>query len=200
MKQAGGGTELPKIVSLSVALYRWLLKLGPAEFRRYYEIPAIQDFRQCCRVAHQEKGMWGVLRLWPGMLWETVTGLLAEYWIELFGRKRPMLPTIRRSMVATFGAFVLFFFAYAAIGHIADPAAPFDAVGRSHPEVAFTHTLIAYSGEVALLALILGGLPILFTTVKHAMPGGFLGVVKLFQIQPKQGFYLLVIALLITIC
>ncbi len=200
MKQTGAGSELPKIVSLSLALYRWLLKLGPAEFRRDYEVPAKQDFRLCCRVAFHEKGTWGVLRLWPRLLGETVTGLLAEYWTELFGRKRPMLPTIRRSMVATFGAFVLFLFAYAAFGRTADPVAPFLAVGRIHPEVAFTHTLVAYSGGIALLALVMGGLPMLFIAVKQALPGGPGRVLKLFLIKPMQALYLLVIALLITIC
>ncbi len=111
-----------------------------------------------------------------------------------------MLPTVRRSMVATFWAFVLFLFAYAAFGRTADPAALFDAVGHVHPEIALTHALVAYSGEIALLALVLGGLPILFTAVKHALPSGPLSVVKLFVMKPKQALLLLGAALLITIC
>ena len=111
-----------------------------------------------------------------------------------------MLPTIRRSMVATFGAFILFLFAYVAFGRTADPVAPFDAVGLVHPEVALTHTLVAYSGEIALLALVLGGLPILFMAVKQAIPGGPRSIVKLFVIKPNQALCLLGVALLITIC
>jgi len=107
---------LPKIIALSLLLYRWLLSLGPGAFRRDYAAPALQDFRQCCRDAYQKQGSFGVLRLWPGLLGETIPGLLAEYLTELFGRKRPMLPTVRRSMVTTFWAFVLFLFAYAAFG------------------------------------------------------------------------------------
>jgi hypothetical protein len=200
MKQTGGTSQLPKIIPLSLLLYRSLLNLGPSAFRRDYGAPALQDFRLCCRDAYQKRGSLGVLRLWPKLIGETVTGLLSEYWTELFGRNRPMLPTIRRSMVATFGAFVLFLFAYAAFGHTADPVAPFDAVGLTHPEVALTHTLVAYSGEIALLALVLGGLPILFMAVKQAIPGGPRSVVKLFLIKPKQALFLLGIALLITIC
>jgi len=191
---------LPKIIALSLLLYRWLLSLGPLAFRRDFAAPALQDFRQCCRDAYQKQGSPGVLRLWPGLLGETVPGLLAEYLTELFGRKRPMLPTVRRSMVATFWAFVLFLFAYAAFGRTADPVAPFDAVGHVHPEIALTHALVAYSGEIALLALVLGGLPILFTAVKHALPGGPLSVLKLFLIKPKQALLLLGAALLISIC
>lgn len=189
----------PRIILLSLLLYSWLLKLAPGEFRRDYTIPALQDFQRCCSDAYRERGSLGVLSLWPLLFGETLIGLLAEHLSEIFGRKH-MLPTMRRSMIATFSAFVLFMIAYSALGHIADPRAPFDAVGRSHPEIAIAYTILAYSGEIALLAIVLGGLPILFTAVKHAIPGGPLSVVKLFIIKPKQAFLLLAAALLITIC
>ena len=191
---------MPKIVALSLFLYRCLLNLGPASFRCDYEKPALQDFRQCCRVAYQKQGSLGVLRLWPGLLGETVSGLLAEYWTELFGRKRPMLPTIQRSMVATFGAFVLFLFAYVAFGRTIDPVAPFDAVSRFHPEIALTYTLVAYSGEIALLATRSG-------RTAHPLFSGETGysrwaksVIKLFLIKPKQALFLLGAALVVTVC
>lgn len=191
---------LPKIIALSLLLYRWLLSLGPGAFRRDYAAPALQDFRQCCRDAYQKQGSPGVLRLWPGLLGETIPGLLAEYLTELFGRKRPMLPTVRRSMVAVFWAFVLFLFAYIALGRTADPVAPFEAVGRLHPEVAITYAIFTHSGEIALLAVLLGGLPILFMAVKRAFAGGPFSVLKLFLIKPKQALLLLGAALLISIC
>lgn len=199
-RQTPSTRPLPKIITLSLLLYRWLLSLGPAAFRRDYEAPALHDFRQCCRAAYQKQGSLGVLRLWPGLVCETVPGLLAEYWTELFGRRRPMLPTIRRSMIATFGAVVLFLFAYAAFGHAVDPVAPFNGVAHLHPEVALTHALVAFSGEIALLVLVLGGLPILFLAVKQALPRGARSVIKLFLVKPKQAFFLLAAALVITLC
>lgn len=111
-----------------------------------------------------------------------------------------MLPTIRRSMIATFAAFVLFMLAYTALGHTADPSAPFDAVGRTYPQIGIAHTIVAYSGDIALLAILVGGLPILFIAMRHAIPGGLRNVVGLFVIRPKQAFLLLGTALLITIC
>src|SRR5258708_20378071 len=111
-----------------------------------------------------------------------------------------MLPTVRRSMVAVFWAFVLFLFASIALGQTADPVAPFDAVGRLHPEVAITYAIFTHSGEIELLAVLLGGLPILFTTVKRAFAGGPFSVLKLFLIKPKQALLLFGAALLISIC
>lgn len=103
-------------------------------------------------------------------------------------------------MIATFSAFVLFIIAYTALGHTADPRAPFDAVGRIHPEIAIAYTIVAYSGDIALLAIALGGLPILFTAVKRALPDGPRNVLKLFVMKPKHALLLLGAALLITIC
>ncbi|WP_151759157.1 hypothetical protein [Dictyobacter vulcani] len=191
---------LPKVIVLSLLLYRCLLRMGPASFHRDFGALALQDFRQCCRSAYQQQGSLGVLRLWPGLLSETVSGLLAEYWTEFFGRRSPMLSTVRRSLVATFWAFTLFLFAWAALVRTADPVAPFDAVGRSYPEVAITYTLFAHSGAIALLATMLGGLPILFTVVKRALQNNPSSVLKLFLIKPKQALLLLGGALILVVC
>ncbi len=191
--------SLPRIIALSIRIYRWLLLLGPVEFRREYGEQAIQVFRQCCRDAYRSRGTFGVISLWPATFSEAIIEMTAEHLFPSGGIHR-MLPTMRRSMIATFWAFVLFTMAYTALGHTTDPRAPFDAVGSAHPEVAYAYAIVSYSGEIALLAIALGGLPILFTAVKHAIPGGLRNVVKLFAIKPKQVLLLFGAALLITIC
>ncbi len=193
-------TPAPRIIVLSMFLYRCLLKLAPGAFRRDYTQPALQDFYQCCSDSYRQHGPLGVLTLWPLLFGEAVISLLAEHLSEIFGRNQPMLPTIRRSMIAAFGAFVLFMLAYIAMGRTADPSAPFDAVGRIYPQISIAHSLLAYSGVIALLAIVLGGLPILFTAIRHAISGEPRNVIKLFVIRPKQALLLLGAALLITIC
>ncbi len=190
----------PKIISISVLLYRWLLALGPGAFSRDYSIPALQDFRQCLFDAYRKRGFFGVIALWPLLFGEALSGLLAEYSSEFFGRKQSMLPTIRRSMIAAFWAFVLFSIAIIALGRIADPSAPFDAVGRVHPEVGVAYSIVVYSWEIALVAIMLGGLPILFVALKRAVPGGLLKALQLFAIKRRHALVLLGAALLITIC
>jgi hypothetical protein len=101
--------------------------------------------------------------------------------------------------MATFCASVLFFVACGALGKTADPAAPFAAVGHLYPAIGIAYSIKNYSFEIALLALVPGGLPILFAAVKHALAGGLLNVVKLFTIQPKYALRLLGVALLITL-
>ncbi len=197
---SAGKSSRPRIIALSLFLYRCLLKLAPGTFRRDYMQPAVQDFHRVCADTYQADGAPGVLALWPLLFGETVLGILAEHLNEIFGRNRPMLPTMRRSMITAFAAFVLFMLAYTALGHTADPSAPFDALGRIYPQIGIAHSILAYSGDIALLAILVGGLPILFAAVRHALPGGLRSALGLFVIGPKRALLLLEAALAITIC
>ena len=191
----------PKVIALSIVLYRWLLNMGPAEFRREYATPTLQVFRQCCRDAYRQKGAFGVICRWPALFGEAVRGLLAEYLFPSGRRGRgPMQQTVRRSIVTTFCAFMLYFVGYTAIGRITDPRPPFDAVARLHPAIGISFSIFSYTGSLALLVIVLGGLPILFVAVKRALPGGLRGVVRLFIIRPKLALKLLGAALLIAAC
>ncbi|GCE28563.1 hypothetical protein KDA_40470 [Dictyobacter alpinus] len=183
---------LPKVILLSLLLYRGLLRLGPPAFRRDYAAAALNDFRQCCRAAYQQQGAAGVLLLWPALIGETVPGLLAEY----LGGPYPMLPTLRRSLIAVFWSGLLFLLAAIALGRIADPSAPFNAVGNAHAEVAISHAIMESGILLTLFVIVVGGLPIMFIAVKQAVPDGLRGVLKLFLLQPKQAFSLLGIAFL----
>lgn len=70
--------RLPWIIACSLLLYRWLLTLAPGEFAHEYSEPALQVFRQCCRDAYRERGIWGVLRLWLPTFIDALHGIVAE--------------------------------------------------------------------------------------------------------------------------
>lgn len=127
-------------------------------------------------------------------------GILAEYVSETFGRRGGRPPTIQRSIVAAFCAWVLFLFAYIALGRIVDPVAPFNAVGRLNPEVGISYAVVVRGGVVTLLAIVLGGLPVLFQAVRRAMARGVRGVLGLFVLRLRQAFFLLGVALVIAVC
>lgn len=96
-----------------------------------------------------------------------------------------MVQTMRRSMIITFWAFLLFALAYIALGRITDPRPPFDAVARSHREVNAAFTTLAYGGQIVLLAVLLGGLPVLWSAVRRALVGRRAGVLALFRLRRK---------------
>lgn len=111
-----------------------------------------------------------------------------------------MQQTMRRSIVTTFCAFMLYLVGYTAIGRITDPRPPFDAVARLYPAIGISFSIFSYTGSLALLVIVLGGLPILFVAVKRALPGGLRSILRLFIIRPKQALKLLGAALFISVC
>ncbi len=157
----------PWSIRLSLCLYRWLLRLGPLEYRLAYAEPTLQVFRTCCRDAYAQSGAPGVLALWLPMFSDVVSGMLAERFSP--ERMRRMVPTMRWSMIMTFAAFVFFGIAYIFLMHIIDPLAPFAALAQQHTDLKISYTAINWCADLAFLAIVPGGLPILISIVRHTL-------------------------------
>lgn len=83
----------------SVAIYRRLLWLYPAAFRRAYGAQMMQVFRDSCRQAQQERGLPGVIVLWLATLVDLLRSALAEHLSEGPIMSRPFY--IRMSSLLT---------------------------------------------------------------------------------------------------
>jgi hypothetical protein len=180
-------------ISLSVLLYRWLLRLGPANFRREYGQQMVQVFRQCCRDAYQRRGSLGVFLLWLPTFSELITGMLAERLISLMHsegqssalisgdalseRIRHMLRRQRRSIIIVLIAYVVFGIPWLFYMGLTDPSSQWDAVVRFHPELEVIYKIMQYAGELAFLMLVIGGLPIVYVAFKQALASRRRGVV-----------------------
>jgi hypothetical protein len=179
----------PWIITLSLRLYRWFFSMGPTVYRAEYEESTIQVFRQCCRDAYQRRGTPGVLLLWLPMFGEVIFGMVAEHFAALrhtFERIEQMLPTMRRSMIITLCAFVFFGVAYIFLMRVTDPRAPLDAAANEHPAIGISFAIINWSADIAFLVIVLGGLPILLSALKHAFVEKRGNPLALFAIRPKQ--------------
>ena len=73
---------LPWIIRCSMRLYRWLLCLGPASYRRQYGDLTLQLFQACCWDAYRRQGIRGVLGLWLPLLSDGVAQMVAEQFSE----------------------------------------------------------------------------------------------------------------------
>lgn len=195
-------TPMPWIITLSLRLYRWLLRVGPSTYRTEYEEPTLQVFRQCCRDAYRRRGTRGVMLLWLPMFSEAIFGMLAEHFSVLrhiYERIGQMLATMRRSMISTLCAFIFFGVAYIFLMRITDPRPPLDAAANGHPTIGLSFAIINWSAQIAFLVVVLGGLPILFSALKHAFiekRGNFL---SLFAIRPKQLLLLIAATIILEI-
>jgi hypothetical protein len=196
-------TPEPRIIALSQRLYRWFLSIGPATYRNEYEEPTLQVFRQCCRAAYQQRKTLGVMLLWLPMFAEVIPGMLAEHFSMVrhaYGRIGQMLPTMRRSMIITLCAFILFGVAYIFLMRVTDPRAPLDAAANGHPAIGLSFAIINWSAELAFLVIVLGGLPILFSALKHAFIEKRSNFLSLFAIRPKQLLMLIAGTFVLEIC
>lgn len=77
-----------RIIAISERLYRRLLVVYPATFRRQYGSQMIQVFLDCCRAAYQKSRSWGVLRLWMPTLDDLLTNAIAEHISTLIQKLR----------------------------------------------------------------------------------------------------------------
>ena len=69
----------PKLVSLSLGIYRLLLYVYPSGFRREYGPHMTQVFRDCCLRAFGNDGPSGMLSLWATVSLDLVQSVLSEH-------------------------------------------------------------------------------------------------------------------------
>ncbi len=160
------------IIALGVHIYRSLLTIGPADFRREYEEQVVHVFRECCKDAYLRGGICGVISIWPSLFREAIIDMLVERFNKPVSSQENdgrMFYSIRHSMVTIFFAFVLFATAYVCLHSIAASQAPFSALIAVHSEIELAFVIIKYSTNVAFLAIALCGLPILFFLNKRVI-------------------------------
>lgn len=67
------------MMHFSTRLYRLLLRLYPAQHRREYGDLMVQAFRDLAREAYGQRGLIGLLLLWPGLLVDTFRTAYSEH-------------------------------------------------------------------------------------------------------------------------
>ncbi len=67
------------ILSVSARVYRLLLFVYPAAYRREYGPPMIQVYRDLCRNSYQQRGMVGLLSLWLRLLADLLTSSIGQH-------------------------------------------------------------------------------------------------------------------------
>ncbi|HLZ61410.1 MAG TPA: hypothetical protein VKR06_31060 [Ktedonosporobacter sp.] len=187
--------RVPKIVAISLRIYQCLLSLGPAEFRRDYSFLITQVFRQNCLDAYQQRGVYGVLSLWLPLFSEVITGMLEEHStallsskLTLYRRMILMLRTRRRSMVVIFCAFVLFGLPWVFFQSLIDPLSQWNPIAQAHPEIDAIFSIVRIAGEVAFLMMIICGVPIVLSAIKHALIDRRRDVLVLIGLATLMGF------------
>ncbi len=139
---------------LSVALR--LLRLYPLAWRARYgdELTAVLE-QHTITLATIVDLLWGALdaRLDPSFTSERVL--------------RPM-SRLRASAVVLFCVYAAFTLGYGAFSRLTDPRAPFDSAAQLHPELGVAFQIVNWATVAGLLALALGGVPIVLDIALRA--------------------------------
>jgi hypothetical protein len=157
--------DASRLVALTVALYRWLLWLHPAAFRREYSVSICQVFAQSCRDAYRASGAAGVARLWLPALGDLLHGALAEHLDALKG-SYPMLE-YRRSLSAVFGAYIAFVIAGIGFQKMTEDVMK-SSLPSSHPILMVAYVIVEGGAALSLLAVLVGGLPLAWSALRYA--------------------------------
>ncbi len=75
----------------------------------------------------------------------------------------------KATIITVFCAFAGFVLVSATFGKLTDPRAPFDAVAQTHSEITLLFQIISIGFDLACLAVLVGGLPILFDVARRAI-------------------------------
>jgi len=158
------------VLAVTLWAHRKLLLIQPMAFRCEYGPSITQVFRQTCLDAYRSDGAMGVIRLWLPACGDVLLGALAEYSALLVRTLKgsPLMVQYRRSASVIFGAFIAF--VIAGIGfqktgeYIMQTSLP-----DTYPLLAISYDTMMVGAVVALLAVLVGGVPITFAALRYAL-------------------------------
>ncbi len=84
-------------------------------------------------------------------------------------RLTSMAHRIRTSEIAVFAAFVLYCLAWTPLHFVADTPSTWQPAAQAHPELAIALDALNFAGFLAVLAILIGGVPLLLTALSWAV-------------------------------
>jgi hypothetical protein len=191
----------PRAVATSLRLFRALLGLYPAGFRRAYGDEIVQVFAQECRDAHQASGASGVLGLWLRECGDLLVGAGAERlavaaaWWKGSISMSVSLSVYRQTASAIFAAFVAYVLAGIGFQKMSEEVMK-SSLPASHPLFTVGYGAVEVGAVLALLAILVGGVPIALAALRDALAKGHRDVLLRFAVPPISllvlaGYFLL---------
>jgi hypothetical protein len=158
----------------------WLLRLYPRAWRERYgdEVASV--------LAEHHVTAWTALDLLLGAFDAHLhRSLLPERLISMAHR-------IRSSEIVVFCAVVLFCVAWLPLRLVRDPLPIWQSAVGAHPELLAALNVLDVAGSVATLAVVIGGLPILFTALAQGVAARRWAVLALFGVPLLAAIVLIV--------
>ncbi len=172
-------------VERATAAYTSLLRLCPPAFRADFGVEATQVFRQLCRDAAHERGAWGPLAVLFSALSDLLAGAIQDHFALLSGAlyRSWAMSRMRSSAILVFCAYIVFVVVGLGFQKSTEDVVK-SSVPTAHPGVALAYYGVMGGAALALLATLVGGLPIAFAALRQAFTARRWSIVALFAVPP----------------
>ena len=166
-------------------LYALLLRLAPRGFREEHGAEVTQVFRQLYRDAWAQRGVWGALGFLGAALGDLLGGILGEYRALIWGvwNRSWVMSRLRSSAILVFCAYIAFVVIGMGFQKMTEDVVK-SSVPTAHPGIALAYDGVIAGALIALLATLVGGLPIAFAALRQAFAARRWGIVALFAVPP----------------
>lgn len=175
----------PALLAITLWAYRRLLALHPSAFRAEFGDAIEQVFRQTCLDAYRSAGAAGLLRLWLPALGDLLYGALAEHATLLTATlKGPAyMLQVRRSASVIFAAFIAFVIAGIGFQKSNEDIMKTSLPG-AHPILAISYDVMMAGAALALLAVLVGGIPVALAALRYALANRRFDIISRFLVPP----------------
>lgn len=171
-RRSGATRSLPLIVRLTLAVWGALLPLCPRNFRDAYSGEMTQVFRTQLLETWRSAGAFGVVASWAPAARDLFVGALAahgdELGLSLESLKRSwFMSRMRSSAIMIFCAYILLVLTGMGFQKLTEEIIK-SSLPTTYPGVRISFGAVAVSAVVALLAVIVGGVPLAWASIRQA--------------------------------
>ncbi len=180
--------SLPRPVRMTLLVWSALLRLCPLTFRQEYAGEMEQVFRAMLLDAWRARGLRGVTRLWAPALGDLLLGAAAAHGddiglsIEAL-RRSWLMSRMRSSAITIFCAYIALVLTGMGFQKLTEDIMKTN-IPSVYPGIGLAHDAIIAGAVLALLAVLVGGLPIAWDAIRQALAERRWGILALFAVPP----------------
>lgn len=179
---------LPRVITDTLLVWSALTRVCPPAFRAACAEEMEQVLRALLLDAWRECGAWGVARLWAPAFTDLARGAFGAHLDEIglqyeALRRSWRMSRMRASAITLFGAYIALVLTGMSFQKLTEDIMK-TSTPAAHPGVALAYQVIMAGAVLGLLAIVVGGLPIAWSSIRQALVARRYGVLALWAVPP----------------
>lgn len=184
----GATGALPRSVRLTLFVWTALLALCPRGFRRAYADEMAQVFSALLLDAWRAEGVRGVTRQWAPAIGDLARGAMAAHADDIgltieAARRSWFMSRMRSSAIVMFCAYILLVLTGIGYQKLTEDIIK-TSLPATYPGVALAQDAVIAGAVLGLLAVVVGGVPIAWASIRQALAARRYDVLALWVVPP----------------